>query len=380
MNKVSKQILISLFYIALIAWLAYTIWVVRFTLTYILISALISLIAKPIVDVLSGERFPKIKLGRNLAAIITLLLLLGIIVGVIGLFIPSLMDELQVLRAIDFEKLFRQFQAELQSVQASIGLSGNLNYKLPSQAEILPKIGDVINMERVTETFTNLIGGLGNLAFALFSILFISFFFLKERNLFRSIIMAFVPDRFEDRLNNIYPRLRSNISRYFVGLLIQITIITTLVSIGLKLGGFHNTMVIGFFAGIINIIPYLGPIIGLSFGITLGMAQTLGENSMEFAPAFFILIGVFGAVQLLDNFVTQPFIFSTSIKAHPLEIFLVISFAASMAGIAGMIVAVPVYSVLRLLAGEFLGHIKFIRWLIPVEKDKKDAEISPADK
>jgi predicted PurR-regulated permease PerM len=261
-----------------------------------------------------------------------------------------------------------------------LGFTNDYNFKIPSQAEILPKIGDVVNVEKVTETFTNLIGSLGNLAFALFSVLFISFFFLKERNLFRTIIMAFVPDRFENRVKNIYPRLRSNISRYFVGLLIQITIITTLVSIGLKLGGFHNTIVIGFFAGLINVIPYLGPIIGLSFGITLGMAQTLGDSSLQFAPAFFIIIGVFGLVQVLDNFITQPFIFSTSIRAHPLEIFLVISFAASLAGIAGMIVAVPVYSVFRLLAGEFLGHIKFIRWLIPAEHENKDAEVSAADK
>jgi predicted PurR-regulated permease PerM len=287
------------------------------------------------------------------------------------------MQELQVLRAVDFENLFNLFQGELRDLQASLGLS--THFKFPSQAEIIPKVGDIINVEKVTETFANLIGSLGNLAFALFSILFISFFFLKERNLFRSIIMAFIPTRYEERITNIYPRLRNNISRYFVGLLIQITIITTLVSLGLKLGGFHNTIVIGFFAGLINVIPYLGPIIGLSFGITLGMAQTLVQSSMEFTPAFFILIGVFGAVQLLDNFITQPIIFSTSIRAHPLEIFLVISFAASLAGIAGMIVAVPVYSVLRLLAGEFLGHIKFIRWLIPAEQEKNDAEASTAD-
>ncbi len=157
----------------------------------------------------------------------------------------------------------------------------------------MSKIGDIINVERVTDTFTNLVGGLGNLAFALFSILFISFFFLREQHLFRTIIMAFVPARFEARVKRISPRLRSNLSRYFVGLLIQITIITTLVSLGLKLGGFHNTIVIGFFAGLINVIPYLGPVIGLSFGIILGMAQTLGDASMEFASGFFIIIGVF---------------------------------------------------------------------------------------
>lgn len=379
MNSISRQVLTTLFYITLIVCLIYGVWMVRYNLAYVLIAALVSLMAKPIVDLLSGERFPKIKLGRNLAAIVTLLLLLGLVAGVIGLFIPSLMEEVQALREVDFEGLLEQFKLELENLQAGLGLSTGINFQFPSQDEIMPQIGDFVKMEKLTETFTDLIGGIGNLAFAIFSILFISFFFLRERNLFRTIIMAFVPERFEKRISNIYPRLRSNISRYFVGLLIQITIITTLVTLGLRLGGFHNTIVIGFFAGLVNIIPYLGPVIGLSFGVTLGLAQALGDDTMALGPAFFIIIIVFGIVQLLDNFFTQPFIFSTSIKAHPLEIFLVISFAASIAGISGMIVAVPFYSVLRLLAGEFLGHIKFVRWLIPVEKSKKNAKARATD-
>jgi predicted PurR-regulated permease PerM len=379
MNNISKQILISLLYIALALTLVYSLYIVRYTLIYVLISALVSLIAKPIVDLLSGERYPRLKLGRSLAAILTLVFLLGLIISIIGLFIPSLMHELQVLKEVDFEKIFNEFKIEIQELQYSLGLSSEMKFKMPSQTEILPKIGDIINVERVTDTFANLVGSLGNLAFALFSVLFISFFFLREQHLFRTIIMAFVPERFEARVQRISPRLRSNLSRYFLGLVIQITIITTLVSLGLKLGGFHNTIVIGFFAGLINVIPYIGPLIALAFGIILGMAQTLGDSSIEFASGFFIIIGVFGLVQFLDNFITQPFIFSTSIKAHPLEIFLVISFAASLAGIAGMIVAVPFYSVVRLLAGEFFGHVKFIRWLIPAEQETKNVEAKEAN-
>lgn len=370
MNNISRQILVSVFYLALIIWLAYIFWIVRFTLIYILISAVISLIAKPIVDFLSGEKFPKFNLGRSAAAILTLLIILSLISGIFAIFIPSLMSELQVLKGVDFENLFSQFQLEIQGILQSLGLQSNFTLKIPSQAEILPKIGDIVNVERVTDTFSSLVGSLGNLAFALFSILFISFFFLREKHLFRNIILAFIPEHFEERVQRISPRLRANLSRYFVGLLIQITIITTLVSLGLKIGGFHNTIVIGFFAGLINVIPYLGPIIGLSFGIILGLAQTLSDSTLNFGPAFLIILGVFAVVQVLDNFVTQPYIFSTSIRAHPLEIFLVISFAASIAGIAGMIVAVPVYSVIRLLAGEFLGHLKFIRHLIPPDKSE----------
>ncbi|MGB0177335.1 MAG: AI-2E family transporter, partial [Owenweeksia sp.] len=121
---------------------------------------------------------------------------------------------------------------------------------------------------------------------------------------------------------------------------------------------------IAFFAGLMNIIPYIGPLIGMSFGLVIGLSANLtAELSMEPIPLALLIIGVFGVVQLIDNFILQPLIFSSSINAHPLEIFLVISIAAVIAGIPGMIVAVPTYSVLRLLAREFFPNVKAIRKL-----------------
>lgn len=374
MSQLTKQILLSLFYIALIVWGAYTLWVVRYTLTYILISGVISVMAKPLVDLLSGERWPKVKINRNFAAALTLIILLLTVFTLFRLFLPALMHELRVLADVDYESLYHEVLLEWERLQAFLGLET----QAASQADLLknakfrPGIAEVLSIENVSDTFAGLIGGLGNLAFAVFSILFISFFFIREKHLFRNIIMAFVPDAYEGRVNKVSPRLRSNLSRYFVGLFIQITIITTLVSLGLKIAGFHNTIVIGFFAGLINIIPYLGPIIGVTFGLILGLAQTLSMSNMEIGTATVIILSIFAVVQLIDNFFTQPLVFSTSIRAHPLEIFLVISFAASLAGIAGMIVAVPLYSVLRLLAAEFLPHLKPVRKLTAEKEESAD--------
>ncbi|MCR9153780.1 MAG: AI-2E family transporter [Bacteroidetes bacterium] len=372
MNKVTRQILLSVFYLALIVWLGYTVWQVRYTLIYVLISAVISIIGKPLVDVLSGEKWEKIKLNRSLAAGLTLLIMMTLVATLFSLFIPAMLQELTVLSNIDYESLYVEIQKEIAGIQQSLGMQANEETNALEETQIGARIIEALSFQNVSNTFTNLIGSLGNTAFAIFSILFITFFFLREKFLFRNIVLALIPDRYDDRVHKVTPRLRNNLSRYFLGLLIQITIITTLVSVGLKIGGFHNTIVIGFFAGLINVIPYLGPIIGLSFGLLLGLAQTLSNTNLELGSAFMIIIGVFGIVQLLDNFVTQPLVFSRSIRAHPLEIFLVISFAASMAGISGMIVAVPVYSVIRLLAGEFLSHLKFFRWLTQNSLNEED--------
>lgn len=371
MNNLSRQIVLSIVYIGLIALGAYMIWGVRYTITYVLISGVISIIGKPIVDLLNGEVWPKLKLNRSLAAAITLLLMVGLLGSLFTLFLPALAHELRVLGDINYESLYGEIQMELNGLREELGIETSSAADLEG-SRVGGRIIEALNFDNVSDTFSNLIGSLGNTAFAIFSILFITFFFLRERYLFRNIIMALIPDKFDDRVHKVSPRLRSNLTRYFGGLVLQVTIITTLVAVGLKFAGFHNTIVIGFFAGLINVIPYLGPIIGYAFGLLLGMAQTISMQSLELGSAFVWITVVFGIVQVVDNFLTQPIVFSKSIKAHPLEIFLVISFAASLAGISGMIVAVPTYSVIRLLAAEFFPHIKFVRWLTQNDLNDED--------
>lgn len=371
MNNLSRQIVLSIVYIGLIALGAYMIWGVRYTITYVLISGVISIIGKPIVDLLNGEVWPKLKLNRSVAAAITLLLMVGLLGSLFTLFLPALAHELRVLGDINYESLYGEIQMELNGLREELGIETSSADDLEG-SRVGGRIIEALNFDNVSDTFSNLIGSLGNTAFAIFSILFITFFFLRERYLFRNIIMALIPDKFDDRVHKVSPRLRSNLTRYFGGLVLQVTIITTLVAVGLKFAGFHNTIVIGFFAGLINVIPYLGPIIGYAFGLLLGMAQTISMQSLELGSAFVWITVVFGIVQVVDNFLTQPIVFSKSIKAHPLEIFLVISFAASLAGISGMIVAVPTYSVIRLLAAEFFPHIKFVRWLTQNDLNDED--------
>lgn len=373
MNKLTQQILKTLGAIALVALAGYTFWVVRFTIIYLLISAVIAVIGKPIVDFLAGESRFKFRLSRSLAAGITLLLLLSVFAGIMSYFIPALIAELQVLSNVDYERLYQAARLEINDLQEMFLPKQEASESKPI---LRPGFTELFNLESISNTFTGLLGSLGNLVFALFSILFITFFFLREKYLFRNIILALIPDSMEGKILHVSPVLRNTLGRYFAGILLQITIVTTVVSLGLKFAGFNNTIVIGFFAGLINVIPYLGPIIGASFGLVLGLAQVLGGTApLELLPAFFSILVVFGIMQVIDNFVLQPIIFSRSIRAHPLEIFIVISFAAAIAGIAGMIVAVPVYSVLRLLASEFLPHLKFVRWLIENKLNDQDKPI-----
>ena len=165
-------------------------------------------------------------------------------------------------------------------------------------------------------------------------------------------------------MNTIVMETKDLLSRYFIGILAQITVIILVISIGLSILGVQNALLIGVIAGVFNIIPYIGPLMGAGIGLLLAATSQL-EVSPDAALFGFLMSAIipFVVAQLLDNFLLQPLIFSKSVKAHPLEIFMVILAAGSLGGIIGMIVAVPTYSFIRIIAKEFFNGYKIVQGL-----------------
>jgi len=138
----------------------------------------------------------------------------------------------------------------------------------------------------------------------------------------------------------------------------------TLISLGLTIFGIENALLIGFLGGMMNIIPYLGPVIGASMGVALGITTVISNGMFDqILPVVLIIIGTFLGSNLIDNMVLQPFIYSSSVKAHPLEIFVVLLMGGSLAGIIGMILAIPTYTVIRVIAGQFLNQFRLVQKL-----------------
>jgi predicted PurR-regulated permease PerM len=152
------------------------------------------------------------------------------------------------------------------------------------------------------------------------------------------------------------------LSRYFIGLFLQVLANIATYSVALAIIGVKGALVIGFFAGIIIIIPYLGGIIAVITGILLGVTGVIsaGDYSQILPMAIKILVAMV-VVQLIDNNIFQPYIQGKSVKAHPVEIFLVIIAAAGIGGIPAMIIAVPAYAFLRIVASEFFHQFRLIR-------------------
>lgn len=227
----------------------------------------------------------------------------------------------------------------------------------------------------IAQTASYTINFFGNFILLLTSVAFIAFFFLKDEGLFGRGIKAAIPDAYAERTDAALGQIRRLLTRYFGGVLLQIFCIALFVSTALWLLGIKNAILIGFFAAFINIIPYLGPLIGALFAILVTVSSNLDLNFYdETLPMIYKVLIVFLVVQKMDGFVLQPLIFSSSIMAHPIEVFLVVIVGAKLGGITGMIVALPIYTIFRVIASVFLSEFKIVQQLTQHLKEEPKPE------
>lgn len=312
-------------------------------------------------------RIGKIKLPSGLRAGITLIFIWFLIFIFFTVFIPLLAQQADELASINVNSVVENMKEPLQKVQswfAAIQFEQGENFSVKEYAS--EKLAELFEISYLSNFLAFLAGTLGDLFVAVFSISFISFFFLKDDQLFTNSILAFVPNKYMDETRHVIASIARLLKRYFIGVMIEVLSVITLVFIGLNIIGLDvgNALVIAAFAGVLNVIPYVGPFIGASIGIIIGIATNLHLNFYyELLPLVGLMSLVFISVQLIDNVVFQPLIYSNSVNAHPLEVFLVILIAGNLAGIPGMILAIPAYTILRVVAKEFFYGIKVIRQL-----------------
>lgn len=332
-------------------------------IAYLCIAAVITLIGRPIMDLLYKVKIKTFTIPPVVAAVITLCTIIGTFILLFSLFIPTLAEQtIKLQEAVDVSDVENGISAPVASIEAWI----HANNLAEDGFELLPYLQDVmrefLQSIQISGIASRVLGITGSLFIGLFSVAFISFFMLKERQIGRNMIQALLPDHIEGKVDGVMVDIRKLLSRYFIGVLIEVLLVGGLIAIGLGILGVENAAVIGFFAGLFNVIPYVGPIIGGIIGLVF---TVIGSLDMDFYTEILPLMGkvfaVFAVVQMLDNFVFQPFIYSSSVKAHPLEIFIVILMGANLAGIGGMILAIPVYTILRVIAAEFFSQFEVVR-------------------
>lgn len=357
----------SLLVLAGVVLLGLMVWRFSSIVAYILIASLLSLITRPLVRLLGRIRIGKFQIPISIRALITLVFIWTIFFSFFRIFIPLVANEAQELSNVDTAQVIEAFENPIQRLEEwrqKMNLGGD---GVPTlQEELQNGLATVLNIDVITNLIASVASILGNFAVALFAISFLTFFLLREDKLISGYLVTIVPSKSEDAFRHALESVKHLLRRYFVGILVQSTGILTMMTLGMTIVGvgFRLGLVIGLVAATLNIIPYIGPWIAAVLGVILGVATNL---DLDFATQLLPLIGyitlVFAITQLTDNLVFQPVIFGTSVYAHPIEIFIVILMAGGLAGIVGMILAIPTYTVIRVFAKEFFNNFRVVQKL-----------------
>ena len=353
-KKIANGILRALGIVLGLFLLGYFLFKIQSVLVYIIIAGVLSLIGRPFILFLRT----KLKLPNTLAVIATMFILLGLLTGIVVLFIPLILEQGKSLSLLEVDKL----QANVQDIFNQI-----TTYFSSKGIDILKEIESIdlaSQFQAIPNLFNSIMAALGSLSIGVFSVLFISFFFMKDSQLLKNGILTLIPNNTETRFAKSLETINNLLSRYFIGLIIQIFILFIIYTIILLSFGISNGIVIALLCALLNLIPYVGPLIGGVLMFILSMTSNIGlDFQSEILPTSLWILFCYGLAQILDNFVSQPVIFSKTTKSHPLEIFLVIVIGGLLFGIIGMITAVPCYTALKVILKEFLSENKIVQSL-----------------
>lgn len=372
-DKLAKTIMLA----GGVAIVAALCWYFRSVIGYILIAVVVSLVAKPLMGLMQKIRIKGKKAPDWFLAALSLLLVIGTLLSVIAVVIPIISNIVKDISIVNIENAVRNLAVPLAELNETLrnlipGLEEDFRIEVAAIQELQKMVNPAI--------FSSVIGSaasfLTSFGVGLFSVVFIGFFFIKDDGLFTNIVCAIVPDKHEKTTERAISDIGYLLSRYFIGVLLEVAGVALVNFIGLTLIaklGFNASLGIAFLTGVFNIIPYVGPLLGGALGTVLGLVLKYSSASpigldVNFWVFTAILIAIFGFAQLVDNFLYQPVIYSTSIKAKPLEIFIVLLIVGHIGGPLAMIIAIPCYTVARVIAFRFFRHIKPIKRLIPSER------------
>ena len=366
-RNIGQTILRGILWLAVAALVVALLWYFRQAVVYILISAVLAIIGRPLVGAICKIKIGKAHFPRWSAAAITLVVLWVVFGGLVAMIVPPIASKVYALSQLKSQsptslstllKPLSEFQdylfglLKLPEVDATTLLN-----------ELVKSLLDLLNYDTVTSVVSSIISLGGTMIITLFSVSFITFFFLKEDGLFTKMVAAIFPDRYSESIHRAIDKITLLLSRYFMGLLIESVIVAGVIAVVLLLFGmqWENACFIAIIMGLLNVIPYAGPAIGAMASIFIGIVSPIEGCSIAYTLV--VICGVLCVVKGVDDFVLQPTIYSSKVAAHPLEIFIVILMAGSVGGIIGLLVAVPTYTVLRVFAKEFLSEVPLVNKL-----------------
>lgn len=349
------HVFIILLFLALLAFLC---WYFSNLVIYLLIALALTVVGKPIVNLLCKIRIKKFSFPRPLAAILSMVIIFGLFFGFFAILTPLVSQEVKNLTSIDPQVIangYDRFLSKFEDVATDQGIdvtATEISEGLVNQLQDFAKRLDIGNI------LSNMAGIIASVFVAVFAILFLTFFSLSDDGIIMRTARKLIPSKLRPNFSNIVDTTSKQVGRYFGGVLIEMCIIGLINGLACYFLGVPDAVLIGVLSGLLNVIPYLGPLISVCLNVILSCTSMIPLSPAGIDVLYNIIkvVSVFLSAQLIDNFVLQPVIYGKSVKAHPIEIFLVIMAASQIGGVLGMIFAVPVYTLLRIIFKEFFGQ------------------------
>jgi len=351
MNKNFFTIIIFLGILIFLGYIFYNI------LIFILLAIVFAAVGSPLMKLLLKIKIKNKTCSPSLAAGVTLVVMLGLISLGVYILIPFIVKEIEVVSSIDPTLYTKALENWLQQADLFLHSKGLLKSTEHIGDVLLLQTKEFIGSISLSQMAGNLFSFAAALCILLFSVIFLSFFALKDKEIFFKMIRRAIPVSFRDNYDRILVQTRDQVVRYFSGVLLDNIIIGIAIGLACYFAKVPNALLIGFLAGVLNIIPYIGPFIAMGLGLAISVTSMLPtEPAAEmFTILFWKMAIIFAVIKGIDTFVLSPVIFGKSIKVHPVEIFIVILLAGYVGGITGMIFAVPAYSMIRIVVKEFFG-------------------------
>ncbi|MDB4297532.1 AI-2E family transporter [Flavobacteriaceae bacterium] len=323
-------------------------------IVYIIIAAVLTLISRPLIRFLKT----KLKFKNTLAVFATIGVYTFLVISIVGLFTPLISKQSDNLSLLNSD----EFKGNIQILT----LKANV-YLLEHNIDILEKIKTIDflpGLKNIPNTLNIILSKIGSFSIGLLSVLFITFFLMLDAKLLSKSTFAFVPKQSRFKVARSLESIKDLLSRYFIGLVIQITVLFVIYAATLTFFQIENAIIIAFICAMFNLIPFLGPAIG---GLLMFVFATTNNLSLDFQteiiPNSLYIMGGYLFAQLIDNFISQPLIFSKSVKSHPLEIFLVILIFGNLFGVIGMVISIPAYTAIKVILKEFYSDNKVVELL-----------------
>jgi predicted PurR-regulated permease PerM len=291
-------------------------------------------------------------------------------------FLPTIVAQARNLASVNYQALGEKLRVPFANMDMTMHQVGLLNAGESLATKTQEMLSSWFGPTLVGDFLGKFVGAAGSVMVSIATITFILFFFLKEPDLFLEILHTIVPKGQEHKMKHVVQESSRALTRYFTGLLIQVSCYALILTIILLLFGVQNALLIGAFGGIMIVIPYVGPVMGTLFGCFITISSHLELDFNLVWPMLLKVLGAFTIVQLLNDAFISTIIFSKSVQAHPLEIFIVILVAAKLGGMEGMVIGIPVYTVMRVVARIYFSQLKVVQRLTgSMDEPEPDEEV-----